>query len=100
VIVIGEAYGKPGEGVDGELKPIVSGARALVATLGCGDLVIDVQMYFSPSEIDEGEELITPSMVRRVRPNEGRGTPSAIRHTQEALPPGVLVRSKPLDCAL
>lgn len=62
VIVIGEAYGKPGEGVDGELKRIVSGARALVATLGCGDLVIDVQMYFSPSEIAEGEELITPYM--------------------------------------
>ncbi len=36
--------------------------RALVATLGCGDLVIDVQMYFSPSAIAKGEELITPYM--------------------------------------
>ncbi len=61
VIVIGEAYGKPGEGVDGELKRIISGARALVTTLGCGDLVIDVQMYFSP-EPAANEELITPYM--------------------------------------
>lgn len=62
VIVIGEAYGKPGDGVDGELKSIVSGARGVAATLPCGDLVIDVQLYFSPTEPAEGEELITPYM--------------------------------------
>jgi hypothetical protein len=61
VIVIGEAYGQPGEGVDGELKRLVSGGRAIVATLGCGDLVIDVQLYFSP-EPAEGEEIVTPYM--------------------------------------
>ena len=62
VIVIGEAHGRPGDGVDGELKRISNGARALVATLGCGDLVIDVQLYFSPAELAPGEELITPYM--------------------------------------
>ncbi len=62
VIVISEAQGEPGEGVDGELKRIISGARALVATFGCGDLVLDVQMFFSPQEIAPGEELITPFM--------------------------------------
>jgi hypothetical protein len=62
VIVIGEAFGKPGEGVDGEIKRISGAGRVLAATLGCGDLVIDVQMYFSPTTPADGEELITPYM--------------------------------------
>ena len=62
VIVIGEAFGTPGEGVDGEIKRISGAGRVLAATLGCGDLVIDVQMYFSPSTPADGEELITPYM--------------------------------------
>jgi hypothetical protein len=62
VIVIGEAFGTPGEGVDGEVKRISGAGRVLAATLGCGELVIDVQMYFSPSAPADGEELITPYM--------------------------------------
>jgi hypothetical protein len=62
VIVIGEAFGKPGEGVDGEIKRISGAGRVLAATLGCGELVIDVQLYFSPSTPAGGEELITPYM--------------------------------------
>jgi hypothetical protein len=62
VIVIGEAYGTPGEGVDGEIKRIEGAGRTLAATMPCGDLVIDVQMYFSPATPADGEELITPYM--------------------------------------
>jgi hypothetical protein len=61
VIVIGQAQGAAGDGVDGELKRIVGAGRALVATLACGPLVLDVQMYFSP-EPGEGEEIVTPYM--------------------------------------
>ena len=61
VIVIGQARGAPGAGVDGQLKRIVGGTRALVATLACGDLVLDVQMYFSP-EPQEGEQIVTSYM--------------------------------------
>jgi hypothetical protein len=61
VIVIGQAQGAPGDGVDGQLKRIVGGGRALVATMACGPLVLDVQMYFSP-EPAEGEEIVTPYM--------------------------------------
>ncbi len=61
VIVIGQAKGAPGDGVDGQLKRIVGGSRALVATLACGDLVLDVQMYFSPEAKDD-EPIVTPYM--------------------------------------
>jgi hypothetical protein len=63
VIVIAEAQGKPGAGVDGELKQVTAGgARALVATLPCGDLVVDVQLYFGP-EAAAGEDVVTPYMM-------------------------------------
>jgi hypothetical protein len=62
VIVIGEALGTPGEGVDGEIKRIEGAGRTLAATMPCGDLVIDVQMYFSPATPADGEDLITPYM--------------------------------------
>ncbi len=62
VIVIGQAHGTAGDGVDGQLKRIVGGSRALVATLPCADLVLDVQMYFSPEPL-EGEEIVTPYMI-------------------------------------
>jgi hypothetical protein len=61
MIVIGQAKGAPGEGVDGQLKRIVGGSRALVATLACGDLVLDVQMYFAP-EAQGDEPIVTPYM--------------------------------------
>ena len=35
---------------------------SFVATLACGDLVLDVQMYFSP-EPQEGEQIVTPYML-------------------------------------
>jgi hypothetical protein len=62
LIVIIQAQGTPGEGVDGQLKRITSGnGRTLVATLPCGDLVLDVQMYFGP-DIAPGEPFVTPYM--------------------------------------
>lgn len=60
VIVISQARGKAGDGVDGVLKRMQS-TRALVATFPCGDLVLDVQLYFSP-EPAAGEEIVTPWM--------------------------------------
>lgn len=60
VIVISQARDKASEGVDGVLKRMTS-TRALVATLPCGELVLDVQLYFSP-EPAAGEEVVTPWM--------------------------------------
>jgi hypothetical protein len=60
-IVIGQARGTAGEGVDGQLKRIAGHGRALVVALPCGELVLDVQLYFAP-EPAEGEEIITPYM--------------------------------------
>jgi hypothetical protein len=60
VIVISQARGKAGAGVDGVVKRMQS-TRALVATLPCGGLVLDVQLYFSP-EPATGEEIVTPWM--------------------------------------
>lgn len=62
LIVIVQAQGTPGDGVDGQLKRMTSGnGRTLVATLPCGDLVLDVQMYFGPG-IAPGEPFVTPYM--------------------------------------
>lgn len=62
LIVIIEAKGAPGDGVDGELKRLTSGnGRTLVATLACGDLVLDIQMYFTP-EAAPNEPFVTPYM--------------------------------------
>jgi hypothetical protein len=62
VVVIVQAQGTPGEGVDGQLKRLTSGnGRTLVATLVCGDLVLDVQLYFGP-DIAPGEPFVTPYM--------------------------------------
>jgi len=60
VVVVAEGKGKPGAGVDGELKQL-AGGRALSATFACGDLVLDVQLYFGP-DIANGEAAITPYM--------------------------------------
>jgi hypothetical protein len=62
VVVIAQAQGDPGEGIDGELKQIGS-ERALAAALACGDLVLDVQLYFS-ADAPPGPEAITPYMHR------------------------------------
>jgi hypothetical protein len=63
MIVIFEVPGEPGAGVDGELQRITTGTgRALAAALQCGDLVLDVQLYFGPDPAD-GEPFITPYMT-------------------------------------
>lgn len=64
LIVLVEAKGMPGEGVDSVLKRITEGSgRALAATLPCGDLVIDAQFYYGPDPEPE-EPFVTPYMVR------------------------------------
>jgi hypothetical protein len=60
VVVVAQGRGDPGAGVDGRLKQL-AGGRALGATFACGDLVLDVQLYFGP-DISSGEEAITPYM--------------------------------------
>ena len=63
MIVINELKGKPGDSIDSELKRITSGdGRALAATLACGDLVLDVQLYFGPKPAPD-EPFITPYMT-------------------------------------
>lgn len=61
LVVLIEAQGAPGAGVDGVLKQSASAPRLLVATLPCRGLVLDVQMYFSPDPAP-GEPAITPYM--------------------------------------
>jgi hypothetical protein len=62
MVVLIEAPGQPGTGVDGELKRITSGnGRALVATIPCRDLVLDVQLYFQPDP-QPGDLVVTPGM--------------------------------------
>ena len=60
VVVIEQGAGTPGAGVDGALRQVGDG-RALGAAFACGDLVLDVQLYFSPDDAT-GPEAITPHM--------------------------------------
>jgi len=63
LVVLAEARARPGASYDGELKRLTAGTgRALAATLRCGDLVIDVQLYFTPAPA-EGEPYLTPYMT-------------------------------------
>ena len=63
LVVLIEAPGKAGDTIDGELKRITKGnGRALVATIACGDLVLEVQMYFGPDPA-EGEYIVKPYMT-------------------------------------
>ena len=63
LVVLIEAPGKAGDTIDGELKRITKGnGRALVATIACADLVVDVQMYFGPDPA-EGEYIVKPYMT-------------------------------------
>jgi hypothetical protein len=63
IVVLAQAAGAPAPGTElGQLKRIDDdAARAIVATLACGDLTIDMQLYFGP-EAQDGEEPITPYM--------------------------------------
>jgi hypothetical protein len=63
MVVLMEVQGKPGDGVDGELKRVTSGnGRALVTTIGCRGLVIDVQLFFGPDP-KQDEPYLTPYMT-------------------------------------
>lgn len=63
LVVLIEAPGTAGATVDGELKRVTSGnGRELAATLPCGDLVVDVQLYFGPDPA-EGEPFVKPYMT-------------------------------------
>jgi hypothetical protein len=62
MVILIEAPGQPGADVDGELKRITSASgRALVATIPCRGLVVDVQLYFQPAP-QPGEPYVTPHM--------------------------------------
>jgi hypothetical protein len=61
VVVIAQGKGEAGEGVDGALKLIKGGTRSLASTFACGDLVLDVQLYFGPDP-QANEEIVTPHM--------------------------------------
>jgi len=60
VVVISQGKGAPGDGVNGALRQIGDG-RALASAFPCGDLVLDVQLYFSPDDVS-GPAAITPYM--------------------------------------
>lgn len=67
MVVLFEVQGQPGEGVDGELKRVTGGnGRALIATIGCRGLVIDVQSFFGPDP-QPGEAFLTPYMTDTAR---------------------------------
>lgn len=62
-VVLVEAPGTPGPNTDPRLQRVTTGSgRALVATIGCQGLTIDVQLYFGPTPKD-GEPFVTPHMV-------------------------------------
>lgn len=62
-VVLVEAPGTPGPNTDPRLQRVTGGnGRALVATIGCQSLTIDVQLYFGPSPGPD-EPLVTPHMV-------------------------------------
>jgi hypothetical protein len=60
VVIISEGQGKPGAGIDATVRPLGAG-RALQSAFACRDLVLDVQLYFSP-DVASGEVAITPYM--------------------------------------
>jgi hypothetical protein len=63
MVVLMEARGTGGPGVDGVLKRLGGGdSRAVAATYACGQLVIDAQFYYGPPAAD-GEPYITPYMT-------------------------------------
>lgn len=63
MVVLMEVRGLADDGIDGELRRVTSGnGRTLVATIGCGGLVIGVELYFGPDPQD-GEAFLTPYMT-------------------------------------
>ncbi len=62
-VVLVEAPGAPGPGADATLQRVTSGnGRALVATIACQDLAIDVQLFFGPAPRPD-EPFVTPHML-------------------------------------
>ena len=63
MVVLLETKGTPGDGADGEVRRLTGGnGRALVTKIGCGGLVIDVQLFFGPNP-SPGEAYLTPYMT-------------------------------------
>ncbi len=63
MVVILETKGTAGATIDGQLKRLTGGSgRAIAAAVPCGDLVLDVQLYFGPDP-QPGEPFITPYMT-------------------------------------
>ena len=62
-VVLVEAPGAPGPDTDPRLRRVTGGnGRALVATIGCQDLTIHVQLYFGPDPKPD-EPFVTPHMA-------------------------------------
>lgn len=63
IVVLVESPGAPAPGAElGQLKRIDGDStRAIIATLPCGDLTLEMQLFFGP-DAPAGEELITPYM--------------------------------------
>ncbi len=63
MVVILETKGTAGATIDGQLKRLTGGSgRAIAAAVPCGDLVLDVQLYFGPDPQPD-EPFITPYMT-------------------------------------
>ena len=62
-VVLVEAPGAPGPDTDPRLRRVTGGnGRALVATIGCQNLAISVQLYFGPDPKPD-EPFVTPHMA-------------------------------------
>lgn len=63
IVVLVQSQGVPEDDGDlGQLQRLNDDStRAIVATIGCGDLTLDMQLFFGP-EAQPGEETVTPYM--------------------------------------
>jgi hypothetical protein len=62
-VVLVETPGAPGANADPSLQRVTSGnGRALVATVACQGLAVDVQLYFDPAP-QADEPFVTPHML-------------------------------------
>jgi hypothetical protein len=62
IVVLVEQPGDGGADADGSLRQLTApNTRGIVSTIGCGELVLQVQLFFGPNP-QAGDEIITPYM--------------------------------------
>lgn len=67
IVVLVQSENHGNAEADGQLKRVVDGeARAITALVACGDLLVDVQLYFGP-RAEDGEPMVTQYMIELAR---------------------------------